>query len=237
MIDVFICEKNDSDSVMIKNGCTEYYINQNYDSEIYECKNSNELIEKINNYELTAIYFLDCEEITDLMTERLQQSAQGSYLVLMSRDMKKILETVSPRLRPSGYMLLPAEKSDVDKLIKSICEEYEHITGESACFRFKIKSRIYSVDITNIDYFEASNKKMILRTVNQEYEYYDNFENVSSFLPDYFLRTHKSFLVSMNNVKNIDFKDLWLSFKDGAVAYISRGYKKDVEEYVNQTSD
>ena len=78
---------------------------------------------------------------------------------------------------------------------------------------------------------------MIIRTVNQEYEYYDNFENVSSFLPDYFLRTHKSFLVNMNNVKNIDFKDLWLSFKDGAVAYISRGYKKDVEEYVNQTSD
>ncbi len=234
MIDVFICEENENDSVKIKDGCTEYYINQNYDSEIYECKNSDELIEKVNDYELSAVYFLDCSEITDLMIERLQQSAKGSYLILMADNMKKILDTISPNIRPSGYLLLPADKEVIKDLIKSVCDEYENLTGESVCFRFKIKSRIYSVDITNIDYFEAANKKMILRTINQEYEYYDNFENVKSFLPDYFLRTHKSFLVNMNNVKNIDFKEMWLSFKDGAVAYISRGYKKDVEDYINR---
>ena len=233
MIDVFICEENQQDSVVIKNGCTEYYINQNYDSEIYEFKDSDTLIEKVSGYELTAIYFLDCDEVTDLMIERLQQSAKGSYLILMAKDMKKILETISPNLRPSGYLLLPADQTEIKHLIQNICQEYEKITGESACFRFKIRSRIYSVDINNIDYFEAANKKMILRTVNQEYEYYDNFENIKAFLPDCFLRTHKSFLVNMNNVKNIDFKEMWMSFKDGAVAYISRGYKKDVEEYVH----
>ncbi|MBO5608983.1 MAG: LytTR family transcriptional regulator DNA-binding domain-containing protein [Eubacterium sp.] len=234
MIDVFICEENKNDSIIIKNGCTEYYLNQNYDSEIYECRDSNDLIEKVNNYELTAIYFLDCEEVNNLMIERLQQSAKGSYLVLMAKDMKKILETISPSLRPSGYLLLPANAEEIKHLLKSICNEYENITGESACFRFKIKSRIYSVDISNIDYFEAANKKMILRTVNQEFEYYDNFENVKAFLPDSFLRIHKSFLVNMNNVKNIDFKEMWMSFNDGAVAYISRGYKKDVEDYLNR---
>ena len=234
MIDVFICEENKSDSIKIKNGCTEYYLNQNYDSEIYECKDSNDLIEKVSNYELTAVYFLDCEEVTDLMIERLQQSAKGSYLILMANDMKKILETISPNLRPSGYLLLPADTNEIKSLIDSICKEYENLTGESASFRFKIKSRIYSVDISNIDYFEAANKKMILRTVNQEYEYYDNFENVKAFLPDCFLRIHKSFLVNMNNVKNIDFKEMWMSFNDGAIAYISRGYKKEVEDYLNR---
>lgn len=234
MIDIFICEENENDSIKIKDGCTEYYINQNYDSEIYECKNSDELIEKVSDYELSAIFFLDCSEITDLMIERLKQSARGSYLILMSDNMKKILDTISPKMRPSGYLLLPADKDMIRELIKSVCEEYENITGETVCFRFKIKSRIYSVDISNIDYFEASNKKMILRTVNQEYEYYDSFENVKSFLPGFFLRTHKSFLVNMNNVKNIDFKDMWISFKDGSVAYISRGYKKDVEDYISK---
>ena len=233
MIDVFICEGKEKERKKIKNGCTEYYINNNYDSEIYSCADGDELINLVNEYELAAIYFLDCDEISDLMLERLQLSAKGSYLILMAEDMKKILDTISPGLRPSGYLLLPANRDEVCNLIRDICEVYEHITGESACFRFKIKSRIYSVDISNIDYFEASNKKMILRTVNQEYEYYDNFENVKAFLPDYFIRTHKSFLVNMNNVKNIDFKEMWISFKDGAVAYISRGFKKEVEEYVN----
>ena len=232
MIDVFICEENEKDRVKIVNGCEEYYINKNYDSEIYNFSSSDELIEKVNDYELSAVYFLDCSEVTDLMIERLQQSAKGSYLILMADNMKKILDTISTNMRPSGYLLLPAERDEVTRIIKSVCEEYESITGETACFRFKIKSRIYSVDISNIDYFEAANKKMILRTANQEYEYYDSFDNIKTFLPDYFLRTHKSFLVNMNNVKNIDFKEMWLSFRDGAVAYISRGYKKDVEEYI-----
>ena len=87
-------------------------------------------------------------------------------------------------------------------------------------------------DNLNSNYFEAANKKMIIRTVNQEYEYYGNFESIREVLPDYFLRTHKSFFVNMKNVKNIDFKEMWLSMKDGAVAYISRGYKKDVEDFV-----
>ena len=127
MIDVFICEENENDSVKIKDGCTEYYINQNYDSEIYECKNSDELIEKVNDYELSAVYFLDCSEITDLMIERLQQSAKGSYLILMADNMKKILDTISPNIRPSGYLLLPADKEVIKDLInnKSIEPEGE----------------------------------------------------------------------------------------------------------------
>ena len=233
MIDVFVCGGDERDHTKIIDECTEYYINQNYDSEIYECGNGDELIKLIDNYDLEAIYFLECDEISDLMIERLQQSSKGSYLILMANDMKKILDTLSPNLRPSGYLILPAAKAEIENLVKKMCEQYEKVTGELLCFRFKIRSRIYSVDISNIDYFEAANKKMILRTSNQEYEYYDSFDNIKGYLPEYFLRTHKSFLVNMNNVKNIDFKEMWLSFNDGAVAYISRGYRKNVEDYIN----
>ena len=232
MLDIYICEKNESDRSKVLATCNEYYIDHNYDNEIYSCEDGDRLIEMVNDRELTALYFIDCKEVSELLMDRIRKSAVGSYIVLMSDEMKTILDMVSPTLRPSGYLVLPVKKDEVKNILQKICDSYEDMTGESATFRFKIRSRIYSVDINNIDYFEAANKKMIIRTVNQEYEYYGNFESIREVLPDYFLRTHKSFFVNMKNVKNIDFKEMWLSMKDGAVAYISRGYKKDVEDFV-----
>ena len=234
MMDVYICESRDLERKTINDSCTGFYLDKNYDGEIYEAGSGNELIRMITDSKLTAVYFVDCSEMSELLMERLWDNSRENFVVLVSDDIRKLLGSISPKLRPSGVLLTPYKAEDVKGILERIFDEYQRESENKLTYRFKVKSRVYSVDIKRIDYFEASSKKMILRTGNQEFEFYKNFESITATLPEFFVRTHKSFLVNMRNVKNVDYKEMWLSFKDGAKAYISRGYKKDVEDYLSK---
>ena len=234
MMDVYICDSREDDRNLIQQGCTQFYMEQNYDGEIREVGTGDELISMINQTTFSGVFFLDCDEVSDLMIERLWNQSRGSFVVLVADQMKKVLDTITPELRPAGYMLSPIDTEKTESVLKQIFQTYTKESENALTYRFKVKSRIYGVDLSKIDYFEASAKKMILRTTNQEFEFYETFEHITETLPRWFIRTHKSFLVNMKNVKNVDYKEMWISFKDGAKAYISRSYKKDLDDYLSR---
>ena len=233
MLDTFICDENKNVRLIIKNECIKFSIEKNTEGDVFEFCDNEELIVQLKTYNLIAVYFLECNKMTELLADALEKSSNQNYISLVSDKTEDIVNALSPNLRPSGFVIKPPGQMQIEMILNGIYEDYKKKrTGD--LYRFKIKSRIYSVDYKNIFYFETSSKKMIIHTSNQEYDYYENFANIESQLPKYFIRVHKSFMINMNNVENIDFKNMEITMMDGSIAYISRTYRKNIDEYLEK---
>lgn len=124
MMDVYICENITTDRNIIHDSCNEYYINNNYDGEIHETDNGDTLISMIREADFSSIYFIDCNEMSQLMMDRLWENCRGSFIVLVAENMVNILEAINPAVRPSGVLLLPVERKRVIEVLKKIFDNY-----------------------------------------------------------------------------------------------------------------
>ena len=84
------------------------------------------------------------------------------------------------------------------------------------------------IPYSQIFYFEAREKKVFLRTLYKEYGFYSTIEELAKGLPDYFLRSHRSFIVNRNTVENMKGNEVFL--RQGFTIPLSRSYKSDFVE-------
>ena len=87
------------------------------------------------------------------------------------------------------------------------------------------------IPVHQIDYFEAREGKVFVRTGREEYGFYSTLDKIESTLPNCFLRCHRSYIVNMNCVKYVDYVNQIIYLKNGAQVLISRRCKKAVKEY------
>ena len=90
------------------------------------------------------------------------------------------------------------------------------------------------VPCSKILYFESNSKKIILRTVSQEFEFYGSMQKISEELPGTFIRVHRSFIVNAEKISEVDFGENTIYFEDDTFVYLSRGYKPALQEYLKR---
>jgi DNA-binding LytR/AlgR family response regulator len=83
-----------------------------------------------------------------------------------------------------------------------------------------------------IAYFEASHKKINVRTGDQEFDFYDSIENLLYMVPDYFVRCHRSYLVNTKKIRKINLSEGLIEMDGGAVVLLSRTYKQDFKRLI-----
>lgn len=87
-------------------------------------------------------------------------------------------------------------------------------------FYFKTGKNINKVLCREILYFESAGRKVIVHTLNHEYEYYDKLNLIEERLKEQrFLRIHKAFLVNIDNIEAFQYERVALI--DGTILSIS----------------
>lgn len=82
-----------------------------------------------------------------------------------------------------------------------------------------------------IYYIEAREKKIFIRTKQEEYGFYDTIENMEKKLPENFLRCHRSYIVNMSKVTAVKLSQSLIEIQNELQVPLSRSYKKTVKEY------
>jgi DNA-binding LytR/AlgR family response regulator len=86
-----------------------------------------------------------------------------------------------------------------------------------------------------INYIQKDGMKAIYNMLSGTIESYDSFNHIGTQLPDNFIRCHKSFIVNVNNISNVDFKNNMIFFKDSKdeKCFIGPKYKNKFMEVLN----
>lgn len=132
--------------------------------------------------------------------------------------------------RAFAYILKPMVDRDLEYEIGRYLKEKRL---NPKCLNIKNRSDITRIPLDIILFLESKYRKIIVHTLNKEYEYYDKMDQLAELLERQgFVRCHQSYLVAKEHITAYDGQML----KVGEYAVpISRRYKDNVKAALSET--
>lgn len=101
---------------------------------------------------------------------------------------------------------------------------------ESADLIVKSDKKHYRIPLESILYIEGLSDYNRIHTTDKKLVVYDNLKDILKKLPsDRFMRIHRSYIVSINNISMLEGNRLWIN--DNTPLPIGETYRKQVREY------
>ncbi|MBQ9991575.1 MAG: LytTR family transcriptional regulator DNA-binding domain-containing protein [Lachnospiraceae bacterium] len=144
------------------------------------------------------------------------------------------LAYLKPGIKADALLMRPlARQTMVDTLKEFFVAHFESrkLNGENKFFIVESKDGRLSVPYKDIYYFEAREKKIFLRTFNEEYGFYTTLDRLCQDIPANFARCHRSYLVNTDKIKQLLFAQNRIILTDGFEIPLSRSYKPMLKEF------
>ncbi|GAA4060334.1 LytTR family DNA-binding domain-containing protein [Amphibacillus indicireducens] len=186
-------------------------------------------------------YFLDIElgsAITGMELARIiREHDPLAQIIFISMHADRLKLTFKYKLaaldfivKSAGYDQLTIE---IEEALKEAFNIYRKIGNQSeiSYIQIKIGERIKNVRYDDIYYFETSTQehKLILHEVSGVYEFYGRLKTYEE-IDQRFYRCHKSFLINLDYVREIDTKERKLTLANDHICLISSRKVKELQK-------
>ena len=237
MLRFIICEDNkqyqEKISVIINKAMMPY----NFEYKISKFTEYNEELSKIiKNENEQKVYILDIElpEISGLeIASEIREEDLDSSIIFL---------TVHPECQNDIFYsrLLAIDFINKDKLWQDRFEETIIYTIRSLdkkrVLSFEFNHNSYRLPMRKILYIEKiqdNSKCRIVMEDDSSYEINQSISNLVKILGPSFYQSHKSCIVNIEQIKNINYSDSTITFNNGKTVYLlSSRNKKGIREYV-----
>lgn len=232
MLNFVICDDNlnilDRFSKILEN----IFIKHKYDAKIgLKTTNVDELLKYVDDNK-TDVLILDINlkssksglEVASLVRER----NKDTYIIFTTAHLEYAM--MAYKFKTFDYLAKPVTS---DRLEETVVRLFDDVNGLPKKY-IKIDNKKTIIDESEILYIKRDGMKLIFHTKSRDYETYSSFNKIQDSLPDNFIRAHKSFIVNINNIVNLDPVANMIYFNNGATCDIGPKYKKDfIEEVKN----
>ena len=232
MLPIYICEDNSDHREKIAIHVENYILMENLDMEIaLQTDDPHMLIKCISENKVRGLYFLDVDLRTDLngieLADTIRKYDPRGFIVFISAYPEMLEFTLKYKVEPMDYIV----KDNILGIGKKISECIENAnkkhttTAYQDAYRFKTPdNRIISLDYSYILFFESSplsTRKTIVHSKTGSYEFYAKLSDIEKQLDGNFMRCHKSYIVNLKNVEQIDKNKKIVYMKGGSECYAS----------------
>ncbi len=166
--------------------------------------------------------------------KQIRENGKDALLLIVASPRLSPVEYLRPSIAPAALLLQPLSTEKIQRALDEVFQEFEKKFGKEKngnIFYIEGRDEKIRIPVHQIDYFEAREGKVFVRTGREEYGFYSTLDKIESTLPNCFLRCHRSYIVNMNCVKYVDYVNQIIYLKNGAQVLISRRCKKAVKEY------
>lgn len=145
----------------------------------------------------------------------------------------------SYKVRAVDYILKPYSFDDFQRASSNLIERWNATNISEECSRredsdylyLKVDYRLVKVMIPDIIYIEGMNEYLKLHFVDADpILTHTTFRNISDTLPAHFMQVHRSYLVNLNHIKEVERSSLVMS--NGARFPIGDSYKEAFQSYI-----
>lgn len=185
--------------------------------------------ELFNNHSDIDLLVLDIDYVQELKRVYTGLRVHNLYasIILLSSSYK--LLDAAMLLRPTAYLKKPVPQGKYKNRVQFVINEYISLKG---FFSFKQKQKLERIPCSEIEYFESSqrNATVYLRS-GKRFTFPAKLDDIESKVPGtIFVRCHQSYLVNMENVRQLDKVNKQFQMVSGGIVDISRRNMSEVQE-------
>lgn len=165
------------------------------------------------------LIFLDIEmqHVNGIQTaQKIREKDYHILIVYISSYEQYLMQLFE--VEPFRFLKKPVQKEQLEDVFLKAQKRIDE--KKKSYYRFQTGKTMMQVLQKDILYFESAGRKVILHTMEKEYEYYDKLDKVEEkLLGMHFLRIHKAYLVNVDNIEAFQYERVALI--DGTVLSIS----------------
>lgn len=173
---------------------------------VFSAENPIKALEYIQNNEADLV-FLDIQ---------MPELSGINFMKILGDKVKYILTTAYAEYALEGYehhivdyLLKPVSFQRFTKSAEKAKERFSFTGKEQKHFFVKSSGRQHRICFEDILYIESIRDYVNIRTVEQEFIVLDTLKSMEQQLPESsFIRIHKSFIVNLNQIKNVGTKKI-----------------------------
>ena len=235
MINFIVCDDEKEITNLVKSIITKVMFKTNIDYRIHIFNEYDSKFNKLVKSELeNKIYILDIEVGEDSgieIAKKIRKTDWNSIILILTAHYE--LEYMAYRSKILLFDFI--SKFDLyDKEIYTTintCVE-AILKGNKLCI--KCGRKYEKINYEDILYITYDNRKLRIITKSKEYETNLTLKQIKEKLKGKFIYTHRSCIVNVSNIKNIDITNRKITFINNITTdLLSRKYIKEIKEYAN----
>lgn len=171
--------------------------------------------------------------------EACKKSNRDHYIVYVLPSVTLLMDMVPHMISISGLLAPPFEEKDVMKTVERIRDDYRllHLMDGNAPSSFvalRYLGSIIRLRPNEIQYVEAQDKKLQIHRQDKSLAIYDNMKQMQGRLGNRFFHCHRSYLVNCDAIRRIDLPRMEIELFDGTIIPISRTYREEARQLLEQ---
>jgi two-component system, LytTR family, response regulator AgrA len=190
------------------------------------------------------VYILDInfnEEVNGLeIASNIRENEPFAYIVFLTAYPQLSMLTFKYKIKAFDFLSKPIKSTDIEECIKALRKDYENILQSKIPSREKyiiVKSGYHEFEITinKIIYIESFGPKFVVHMKERVIQSYGTLKEIETVVSkSTFHRAHKSFIINLNEIKEIRLLESELTMSNGKCCPIARSQKQFFKEYMKK---
>jgi DNA-binding LytR/AlgR family response regulator len=192
---------------------------------VKSCNSAVEAVNILSGEHNIQLIFLDIEMPVMNGMDLMKSFANHPEIILMTSHKNYALEAFEYNV--TDYLLKPVTYARYLKAVKKAAEKYKENINTSAApgnedIYVKVDSSLIKLTTKDILWLEAMGDYVSINTADKKYMVYSTMKHMEEKLPESFMRVHRSYIVNLNKISNID--DHVITINKNVLS-VSRNYK------------
>ena len=230
MLNFVLCDDNDSSVNRLSKMVESVLINHDLDGQVVLAARSAEEVLKYESKNPVDVLMLDNQLKSSMngidLAKKIREKNKNCYLIFTTAHLEYAI--LAYKLKTFDYLPKPLTP---ERLQETILRLFDDVAALSKTY-LKIDNKNTLIDENEVDYIKRDGMKLVYHTTHGDYSAYSSFKKIQNSLPENFIRCHKSFIININRISNIDAKNNMILFMDNVTCEIGPTYKTDFLNYI-----
>ena len=228
MLNFVLCDDNANAIEKLSKMLNSIIISHNLKGQItFTTTNPLDLLDYVKNNP-THVLLLDIDlksSTTGLeIAEKIRKVDKSIYIIFVTGHFE--FGMVAYKYKTFDFLQKPLTK---ERFEETILRLYSDIFGDKSKY-IRLDNDKTVIKENSIRFIKKEGMKVIFHTDTRDYETYSSFNKISDMLPYNFVRCHKSYIVNMAKITDINMTENSISFTKNDKCYIGPKYKNDFME-------
>ncbi len=231
MLNFVLCDDSQAAIKKLSKMLESIIIQNNLDGQIvFSTPNPSDLLKYVKDNPVNVV-ILDIDLNDDIsglkIAETIRKQDKNIYIIFITGHLEYGL--MAYRYKTFDYIAKPLTS---ERFQETILRLYEDVSNDNPKYiRLDHNKTIIPED--SIKYIQKDGMKLVFTTDTRTYEVYNSFNKLTPILPKQFVRCHKSYIVNLDKISNINFTTNTILFDNNESCYIGPKYKNNFKEVFN----